>query len=167
MKIFAVTAALLLAAPGAAQITPVAPIVKGTGLPPPGAEEAGVMTPVDAFFAGLATRDGAAMLATTRPEGGATMVVERADGSRSIRHLSWSDFAAAIRPGPERYRETLTDPAIETDGDIAMIWSPYVFAIDGKVDHCGIDHFDLVRDAAGWKILSVTWSQRSTGCEAG
>jgi len=32
----------------AAQVTPVQPIVKGTALPPPGSDEAGVMTPVNA-----------------------------------------------------------------------------------------------------------------------
>ena len=47
-----------------------------------------------------------------------------------------------------------------------MVWSPYVFTIDGKVHHCGVDHFDLVREAGAWKVLSVTWSQRTAGCTA-
>jgi hypothetical protein len=148
-----------------AQITPVQPMPKGTGLPPPGTDEGAVMAPINAMFAGLAARDSAAILAQLRPDGGATVASEKADGTRSVRHLSWADFTAGIKPGPEKYEERITNPAIEIDGDIAMVWAPYVFLVDGKAHHCGIDHFDLVREAGSWKILNVTWSQRTTGCE--
>lgn len=149
---------LLLAAQGT-KLPPASP------LPPPDGTVAGIMAPVDAMFAGLAARDGSAILAQTRPEGGATVASEKADGTPTIRHMSWDEFAGGIKPGPERYAERLVDPAIEIDGDIAMIWSPYVFTIDDKVHHCGYDHFDLLREGGRWKILNVTWSQRMTGCE--
>ncbi|MDQ0836413.1 nuclear transport factor 2 family protein [Sphingomonas faeni] len=149
----------------AGQITPVQPIVKGTGLPPAVmTEEAGVMVPIDALFAALAARDGQAILAQVRPDGGATVAEEKPDGTRSVRRTSWTEFAASLKPGPERYAERLTDPAIDVDGDIAMVWSPYVFTIDGKVAHCGTDHFDMVREAGRWKIANITWSKRTTGC---
>src|SRR3546814_6159289 len=54
-------------------------------------------------------------------------------------------------------------PAVEIDGDIAMVWAPYTFLLDGKPHHCGIDHFDLIREGIQWKVLNVTWSQRTTG----
>lgn len=150
----------------AAQVTPVQPIVKGTALPPPGSEEAGVMTPVNAMFDGLARRDGAIILAAMRPDASATVAVEKADGSRDVRRMTAAEFASHIKPGPERFEERLTDPAIEVDGDIAMVWSPYVFLVDGKVQHCGVDHFDVVRQNGSWKVANVTWSQRTTGCPA-
>ncbi len=134
-------------------------------LPPDGSAEAAVMVPINAMFAGLAARDGAAILAQTRPEGGAAVASEKPDGTRTIRHESWAEFAGGIKPGPEQYRETLADPAIEIDGDIAMVWGRYVFTIDGKSHHCGVDHFDLIRESGAWKVLNVTWSQRTTGCE--
>ncbi len=155
---------LLLAA---GQVTPVQPIVKGTGLPPaPMTDDAGVMVPIDALFAALAARDGQAILAQVRPDGGATVAEEKADGTRSVRRTGWPEFAASIKPGPERYAERLTDPAVDIDGDIAMVWSPYVFMIDGKVAHCGTDHFDMVREAGRWKIANLTGSKRTTGCAA-
>ncbi|WP_240320667.1 nuclear transport factor 2 family protein [Sphingomonas crusticola] len=125
------------------------------------------MAPIKAMFAGLAARDGAAILAQTRTEGGATVANEKPDGSRSIRHLTWAEFAGGIKPGPERYEERISDPAIEIDGDIAMVWAPFTFLIDGKVHHCGVNHFDLVREQGAWKVLNVTWSSRTTGCEVG
>ena len=149
---------LLLAAAQSDRLPP------ANALPPP-SDETAVMAPVNALFAALAAHDGAAILAQGRPEGGATVAVERADGSRSVRHLGWAEFAAGIKPGPERLEERLTDPAIEIDGDIALVWSPYEFLVDGKIAHCGVDHFDLVREAGRWRIQNVTWSQRTSGCE--
>ena len=133
-------------------------------LPPPVSEEGQVMAPINALFDGLARRDSAIILAAMRPDGTATTAAEKPDGTRAVRHMTAAEFAAGVKPGPERFEERLTDPAIEIDGDIAMVWSPYVFLIDGKVHHCGVDHFSLVRDGGSWKIANVTWSSRTTGC---
>jgi hypothetical protein len=81
-----------------------------------------------------------------------------------INGRSWAEFAAGLTPGPERYEERMPAPAIEIDGDIAMAWGDYVFLVDGKVAHCGVNHFDLVREAGAWKVLNITWSRRTTGC---
>lgn len=134
-------------------------------LPPPESEEAGVMRPITAMLAGLAARDPAAILAQVRPEGGATVAMENADGTRTVSHTGWAAFAGAVKPGPARYEERLRDVAIDIDGDIAMVWAPYVFLIDGKIHHCGTDHFDMVRENARWQIVNVSWSQRTTGCD--
>ena len=157
---------LMLALLLAAQTTPVAPIVKGTGLPPPGTEESQVMIPVDAIFAAIAARDSTAFLAQVRPDGGATVATENPDGTRSVTHRSWSEVAARFAPGPERFEERLIDPAVEVDGDIAMVWGRYNFLIDGKLHHCGYDHFDLVREGGRWKVQNLSWSSRTLGCGA-
>ena len=149
-----------------AQTTPVQPIQKGTGLPPapPGTEEAAIMTPVNGLFAALAARDGQAMLRYARPEAAVTVADEKADGTRAVRRTTFTEFAAGLKPGPERYEERLSDAAIEYDGDIAMVWGRYDFLIDGKVHHCGYDHVDLVRDGGRWQIANITYSSRTTGC---
>ena len=135
-------------------------------LPPPTSEVGQVMAPINALFDGLARRDSAIVLAAMRPDGTAIAAAEKADGTRTVRRMTAAEFAAGIKPGPERYEERLTDPAIEIDGDIAMVWSPYVFLIDGKVVHCGVDHFDLIRESGRWKMANITWSKRTTGCPA-
>ncbi|MDB5679810.1 nuclear transport factor 2 family protein [Sphingomonas bacterium] len=154
---------LLLAAAGQTTPTKLPP---ANPLPPPTSEEGQVMAPINALFDGLARRDPAIALAAMRPDATATAANEKPDGTRSVRRMSATDFAAGIKPGPERFEERLTDPAVEIDGDIAMVWSPYVFLIDGKVHHCGVDHFDLVREGGRWKVANVTWSSRTTGCPA-
>jgi hypothetical protein len=128
------------------------------------ADKAAVMAPVEATFAALAAHDGAAILAQTLGIGGATVATEAADGSHSLRQLSWTEFAGAIKPGPEAWEEKLGDTILRIDGDIAMVWGRYTFRIDGKVHHCGMDHFQLTRVEGQWKITSLTWSSRTTGC---
>ena len=56
------------------------------------------------------------------------------------------------------------DTTIEVDGDIAMVWAPYVFTLNGKVEHCGTNHFGLIREGDIWKIASIHWTQRKMGC---
>jgi hypothetical protein len=156
----AALAAMLLA-----QTTPIQDMPKGTGLPPPGTEEASVMAPVNALFAGIAASDPAAIARTLREGGSATAVDEKADGTRTVRRIDFATLPTRFQPGGPRMEERMSDPAIEVDGDIAMVWGPYVFLIDGKLHHCGVDHFDLVRENGSWKIANLTWSSRTTGCQ--
>ena len=133
-------------------------------LPYTDADTANVLVPVNALFAAIEHGDAAALLAVTRADGGATAAIELPDGRRRVDRLSWAEFARYVKPGPDRYQERISDPAVEVDGDVAMVWAPYVLRKNGAVDHCGFDHFDLVREAGRWRILNVTWSQRTTGC---
>lgn len=157
----------LLLAALIAQTTPNPPLPKANPSPPPvtQGEAAAVMVPVKALFAAIAARDGQAALAYVVDGGNVTSVSEAADGSRKLSRRSWADFATGLKPGPEKLDERLFDPAIEIDGDVALVWGRYTFTINGKIHHCGYDHFDLVRDGAAWKILNITWSSRTTRCE--
>jgi len=122
------------------------------------------METIQAMLGWIAAHDSAAVLAVLRPEGKATVSVERPDRSSFLRHPSWAEFVASIKPGPEKLEPRLHEPLVKVDGDIAMAWTPYTFSIDGKVHHCGVNHFDLVREDGRWKILNVTYSYRTTGC---
>lgn len=148
----------------ALQTTPVPPVVKGTALPPPAAEEAAVLAPITALFAGIAARDSAQIAPLLLDGGGITVATEGADGAATLRRAPWAQFLSRITPGPERHEERMPRPAIEIDGDIAMVWGDYTFLLDGKVHHCGVNHFSMARDKGVWKIADVAWSSRSTGC---
>lgn len=166
MRLLLAALAMLAPLAASAQVKTSDRLPPANPLPPPGSDEAGVMTPVNAMFDGLARRDSATILAAMRPDATAVVAAEKADGTRSVRRLTAAEFASGVKPGPERFEERLSDPAIEVDGDIAMVWGPYTFLIDGKVHHCGVDHFDLVRENGAWKVANVTWSSRTTGCPA-
>lgn len=157
-----ILAALLLAPQASApdKLPPANPI------PLAEADTRDVMAPVNAFLAGIAASDPKAIAAVVRPDGGATYAVENPDGTRSITRRNWAEVAARFALGGDRFEERISDPAIESDGDIAMVWAPYVFRVNGKVQHCGVDHFDLIREGGTWKIANASWSSRTTGCDA-
>jgi len=151
---------LLLALQSADKLPPANP------LPPPGSDEATVLRPVTALLAGIGARDAQAIAATLAPDGVATIATEQADGTTTITRMTWPTLLARFAPGTERFDERLYAPAIEIDGDIAMVSGRYTFAIDGKLHHCGYDHFSLVRENGAWKIANLAWSSRTTGCSA-
>ena len=135
-----------------------------TAVPPPETDAAAVLAPINAAFVAFEAGDAQAMLRQVFPEGRVTATGNRASGN-GLRQQSWTEFAGRLKPG-EGFQERISDPAIEIDGDIAMVWAPFVVRVGGKVSNCGYDHFDLVRDNGTWKIMNLTFSSRTTGCPA-
>ena len=135
-----------------------------TVVPPPETDAGAVLVPINAVFAAFEAGDAAAMLHQVYPEGRVTATGNRASGS-GLRQQSWTQFAERLKPG-EGFQERISDPAIEIDGDVAMVWAPFIVRVGGKVRNCGYDHFDLVRENGAWKIMNLTFSSRTTGCPA-
>ena len=134
-------------------------------LPPqPAGEEQPVLATVNALLASFSAGDSAAMLRLVYPDGRVTATGTRASGS-GVRRQSWSEFAARLTP-QSTFQESISDPAVEVDGDAAMVWAPFVVRVNGKVSNCGFNHFDLVRENGIWKVMNLTFSSRITGCGA-
>jgi hypothetical protein len=114
-------------------------------------EEQAVLASVQAMFDGMAKRDAAAIKEPTLP--GGTMVLMR-DGKPT--QMTFEAFADRVgRPGTTQIEERIHDPLVRIDNDLAMVWAPFEFLVDGKVDHCGTDLFNLVRKDGKWLIASV------------
>jgi hypothetical protein len=133
-------------------------------LPFEDANAAAVMAPIRALFAAMSAGDSAAVLRLAYPDGRVTANGVLPSGT-GLRQESFAQFAARMKPG-EGFEESISDPAIEVDGDIAMVWAPFVVRVGGKVSNCGYDHFDLVRENGAWKVMNITFSSRTTGCPA-
>jgi hypothetical protein len=117
----------------------------------PSAEEQVVLAPVQALFDAMANRDAAAIKALTLP--GGTMVLMR-DGKPV--QLTLESFADRVgKPGTTHNRESIHDPLVRIDTDVAVVWAPFDYLIDGKVDHCGTDLFNMVKVDGKWLIASV------------
>jgi hypothetical protein len=124
-------------------------------------EEQAVLAPIHAMFDGMSRRDAAAIKASTLPAG--TMVLMR-DGKPA--QMTFEDFAERVgKPGTTQIQERIRAPLVRIDNDLAMVWAPFDFLLDGKVDHCGTDLFNLVRVDGKWMIASVADTGRKT-CSA-
>jgi hypothetical protein len=115
------------------------------------AEQQEVLVPVMALFDGMAKRDAEAIRKPLLT--GGTMVLMR-DGKPT--QMTFEDFAGRVgRPGTTHIEERIHDPLVRIDHDLAVVWAPFEFLVDGKVDHCGTDLFNLIQVDGKWLIASV------------
>jgi len=149
-SIFALAAAMLVAASAAAQST---------------TDEAAVRATVEAFMAGLAAKDAAAMKAQIIEPGLLAMVEER-DGPDRVELAPLSEAIASIARIPVPVAEPLHGEVVTVDGPVATVRADFDFLIDGKRSHCGVDIFTLMRIDGAWKIATITYSHLTTSCGA-
>ena len=115
------------------------------------AEQQAVLAPIMQMFDGMAKRDAAAIKKPLLT--GGTMVLMR-DGKPT--QMTFEDFANRVgKPGTTQIQERIHDPLVRIDHDLAVVWAPFEFLVDGKVDHCGTDLFNLVHTDGQWVIASV------------
>ena len=114
-------------------------------------EELAVLAPITSFFDGMAKRDPDAIRKPLLM--GGTMVLMR-DGKPT--QMTFEAFAVRVgRPDTTHIEEKIHEPLVRIDHDLAVVWAPFDFLVDGKVDHCGTDLFNLVRIDGKWLIASV------------
>ena len=114
-------------------------------------EEKAVLAPVSEMFDAMAKRDAAAIKKPLLA--GGSMVLMR-EGKPT--QMTFEAFAELVgKPGKARIEERIHDPLVRIDNDLAVVWAPFEFLVDGKVDHCGTDLFNLVRADGKWLIASV------------
>src|ERR1700682_332054 len=136
---------VVLAAAGVVVVSGNAPTYAATS------EEQAVLAPIQAMFDGMAKRDAAAIKEPTLS--GGTMVLMR-DGKPT--QMTLEAFAERVgKPGTTHIEERIHDPLVRIDNDLAVVWAPFDFLVDGKVDHCGTDLFNLVRKDGRWLIAAV------------
>jgi aryl carrier-like protein len=115
---------------------------------------------VDALFAAMAKHDVDASRRLILP--GASFVVVLPDGTVKIEPDT--GYLDALGKHKEAFRERIRDAQVTVQDNLAQVWAPYDFHVDGKLSHCGIDSFSLVRNADGWRVVGVSYTVQKVGC---
>jgi len=80
--------------------------------------------------------------------------------------ITFQEFAERVsKPGTTHIEERIHDPLVRIDHDLAVVWAPFEFVEDGKVDHCGTDLFNLIHTNGKWLIASIADTGRKN-CSA-
>lgn len=58
------------------------------------------------------------------------------------------------------FKERLKRIKVRSDGEIAQVWTPYQFSINGKFSHSGVNSFVLVKVDESWKIIHLIDTRR-------
>lgn len=75
-------------------------------------------------------------------------------------------FAKGISSTSKYLDEQLLSVTTKTSGNLASVWTPYVFYIDKNISHCGVNSFQLVETKSGsWKIQYLIDNVYQGNCE--
>jgi Putative lumazine-binding len=137
----------------AVTIMPLPALAQSTASRPSGDEQA-VLDVVEMLFEFIHTKDANLVERMMVPDG----VLVGVGGGRSSRS-SRDEFASSVGSAEAEMVERMWSPEVRMDGQVAQVWAPYDFYIDGAFSHCGFDAFHLVRVDGEWKTASVTYSR--------
>ena len=139
----------LLLLPASAMATP----------PPlPGDERTEILESVNSLIDALASNDHEALDALLEREGSMVRhdIRDPAKPGQTV-----TTFAKLREPdegdGPVM-SERLGIPTLFQRGPIAQVWVPYRFSISGKLSHCGIDAFSLVKRDDRWRTAGLVYT---------
>src|ERR1700747_416183 len=122
--------------------------LRAAGQPP---TDSAVLAPIDAMFQGMTARDPAAIKSAALP--GTILVLMRDGKPEQMTIDAFADHFS--KPTKAHLEERIHDPLVRTDHDLAVVWAPFEFLVDGKPDHCGTDLFNLVETGGKWFIAGI------------
>lgn len=129
------------------------------------AAEEDVKAVIMSLFDGMRAKSGEQVSAAFTPDALMQTVISDEKGTR-IGSNAVSDFASRVgSTGADvQLDERILDYQIKVDGDMAAAWTPYEFYVNDKFSHCGVNSFQLVKLAEGWKIVYIIDTRRKEGC---
>ena len=123
-----------------------------------------VVAVVNKMFAEMANHNPAAIAELFTKDSNLTAIIKRKDGKTAVMASSGEAFSKNFAEKRGEIKEEMYEQKTLVDGDLAMVWGRYVFFVDGKISHCGLNSFDLVRTETGWKIANASSTIDPTAC---
>lgn len=124
-----------------------------------------VLAVVRRLFDGMRAQDSAMARATLHPSATLISAVHPAGKAPIIQVDSVDAWLRSIAtPRPELRDERTRNEIVHIDGTLATVWAEYSFYVGPTLSHCGVDAFQLAKDADGWKIISIADTRRRAGC---
>ncbi|RAI89980.1 nuclear transport factor 2 family protein [Algoriphagus yeomjeoni] len=128
-------------------------------------DEADVKEVIQTLFDGMRAKN-AEQIASVFSENAIMQTIETTGDTGTVKAGSVADFVKGIGSLPVEMKldERITDYQINIDGPMATAWTPYEFYANDKFSHCGVNSFQLVKMASGWKIVYIIDTRRKDGC---
>lgn len=127
--------------------------------------EDSVKASVNQLFKAMHDADAAALLAVFDDSAVLETIVTTRDGQVKVQRESPAAFAAFLqKEEPGNADEQISFGAVHTDGNMAVVWTPYYFFYKKKFSHCGVNAFTLVRTGGQWRIRYIIDTRRKEPC---
>jgi len=129
-------------------------------------DRAAILETVQKFFDSIEFRDRQLLESILVPNSLNISARELDDGEAQFNVMSYDEVVTALtRPG-RNAKERSWDETVLIQGNIAVVWTPYDFHIDGVFSHCGIDSFQLIKQDGQWLISNSSWTLETENCPA-
>ena len=126
-----------------------------------------VMKPIKQLFEAMQKGDSTMLRKSFTKQVTMARVGKDKAGKPTIHYESSLDgFAKSIgTPHAETYNEMIWDEKIEIDANLAQVWTSYAFYLGKKLNHCGVNAFQLVKgEDDEWKIFHLADTGQKEGC---
>ena len=118
-------------------------------------DKAAAIGVVNQLFFEMASANPAGILALHTPTSDLAAVFKLPDGKTRYESINGEKFSQMFKDRSRGVmKEEMYAPNFEMNGDWAMVWGRYVFYVNDKISHCGINQFNLVRIDGTWKITN-------------
>ncbi len=121
---------------------------------------------IKSFFKGLQNGDTIAIKKTISDDLILQTSFINKEGASVLRKEDASKFlkSLASKKPEDIWEEKLESYAIQVDGPMANVWTPYKFYLNYKFSHCGVNSFQLFNDGEKWVIIYLIDTRRRLGC---
>ena len=111
-----------------------------------------VIAAADTFFEALRSKDQEQLAAIMRPDG-TIMIDDRIFEERdNLLVVPNAAFLQGRDDTDTKIDEKMRYESVHVDGNIAQVWGPYRYTVDGQTRHCGINSLTFIRDKGAWKL---------------
>lgn len=113
---------------------------------------------VESFFEAFHKKDSLELQKYFAKEAQLSFTANSKSGQPTRRTLAVKDFVQRVCRRPEMpvWEERLGKPDIEVHQNLASIWVPFQFYLDGKFSHQGHNFFLLFWNSVHWEILYLS-----------
>lgn len=128
-------------------------------------EEENVKQVIASMFVGMKEKNPDLVRQSFHPDASMQTVIAGESGA-TLGSNSVQDFVNRIATTPANtvLDERILDYQIKIDGQMASVWTAYEFYVNDGFSHCGVNSFQLIKTAEGWKITYVIDTRRKEGC---
>ena len=131
-------------------------------------QEVEIKKVIETFFDGLHKGDSTLMSSVLYKDIKIQTTATDRAGKKVLKTESKQQLLTAIaNKKPENvYLEKLLSNTIKIDGNLASVWTPYEFYVNGNFSHCGANSFQLFDNNGKWQITYLVDMRRRQNCKA-
>ncbi|GLX80035.1 hypothetical protein tinsulaeT_33750 [Thalassotalea insulae] len=119
------------------------------------------IAPITNLFDAMRAHNGAKLIAQFSENA----KLERITKENNIHPSDLTKFADFVSQSNKYLDEQLLDIQVLQSGNLASAWTPFAFYLDGKLSHCGVNSFQLIKQDKQWKIQYLIDNVYQGDCE--